>query len=216
MTEVSKFMKILVLGFAVLLVAVAVLGTIEAAEEYKHRFWHPVNGEVGHIIICYDSPEYDEFVSESDVIAVATISEKTGLWWTEDGKKPPRNLLYDSWICTVYDLENAVVLKGNPSAFSAFSVCVPGGTVNGYTLDAGKLQTFEVGDEVLLFLNMDYNTDSTPFGSYSVGDPNVFIKTENGMYFNEYYGEIEIENLKSDVGWPNSVTASSDLIVYYD
>jgi len=205
MTENSKFMKIAVFIFAVLLVTVAVLGTIEAAEEYRYRSWLPVNGEVGYMIICYASPEYDEFVSESDVIAVATISEKTGLWGTEDGKRPPRYLLYDYWICTVYDFENADVLKGNQSDFSDLSISALGGAVNGYTLNAGILQTFEIGDEILVFLNTDYDSDRTPFNSYSVGEPDVFTKTENGTYFNIYYGEITIDELKKEIGFEEEI-----------
>ena len=201
MTENSKFMKIAVLIFAILLVTVAVLGTIEAVEEHKHRFWIPVSGEVGFICISYSTPDFDELVSETDVIAVATISEKTGLWGTEDGKRPPRYLLYDYWICTVYDFENADVLKGNQSDFSEFSISALGGTVNGYTLNAGILQTFEIGDEILVFLNTDYDSDRTPFNSYSVGEPDVFTKTENGTYFNIYYGEITIDELKKEIGF---------------
>ena len=194
MTENSKFMKVTVFIFAVFLVAGAVLGTIEAAEE--NRYYTPVNGNVGHIIICYDSPEYDTFVSESDLIAVAKISEKNGVWGTETGQKPSRYALCDTWIYTYYTFKEADVLKGNQSDFSEFSICAPGGTVNGYTLDAGTLQTFEIGDEILVFLNTDYDSDRTPFNSYSVGDPNVFVKTENGTYFNDYYGEITIDELK--------------------
>lgn len=194
MPETSKFMKIAVLIFSVVLVAVAVIGTVESAE--SNRLYLPVNGSVGNMSIGWHYPDYGDLVAESDLIIVATVSDKFGIWNTADGKKPPRYALCDYGISTCHPCEEFEVLKGDVAR-----VCLraPGGTVDGYTMNAAPVPSLEIGDTVLVFLTHNYDENDVYLSWYHIGSPNVFTETENGTFVNEYYGELTVEQLKKDI-----------------
>ncbi|MBZ3936290.1 hypothetical protein [Methanimicrococcus blatticola] len=189
MIEDSKGMKIAVLLFsaALILVAIAAVGT--SMEQQKTHF--PVNGSVGWVAISWYYPDYDELVSGSDLIVVGTVSDKYALWGTEDGQKPPRYALCDAGIYTYYSFNEFEILKG-----SAETLCVrtPGGTVDGYTYHVSTVPEFEIGDSVLMFLTENVDMNGTTFHWNHIAPPTVFIETEDGVFVNDYYGEVTIDS----------------------
>lgn len=194
MTEESKGMKIAVLVFAAALIIVAVAAAGVSAEQQKTCF--PVNGSIGDVVIDWYYPDYEELVLRSDLIVVATVSDKFTVWGTEDGEKPPRYALCDYWIYTCYPCDEFEVLKGN---VSRLCVRAPGGTADGYTLNADPVPEFEVGDKVLLFLTTNYDESGNYTVWYHVGMSNVFTETEGGIFVNDYYGGITAEQVKENI-----------------
>ncbi len=194
MTEETKGMKIAVLAFAAALIIVAVAAVGVSAEQQKTCF--PVNGSVGDVIIDWYYPDYEELVARSDLIVIATVSDKFAVWGTEDGKKPPRYDLCSTWIYTCYPSDEFEVLKGN---VSRLCVRAPGGTVDGYTLNASRVPEFEIGDTVLLFLNTNFDENGNYTVWYHIGMPNVFEASENGTFANDYYGSVTAEQLKENI-----------------
>lgn len=187
-------MKIAVLIFSVLLIGVAGLGAFDNID--KNRLYLPVNGSVGNIAISWHTPDYDELINRSDLIVIGTVSDKTGAWNTEDGKKPPRYALVSTGISTYYVIDEFELLKGETDQIR---VRAPGGTVDGYTTYASPMQTLEVGDTVLLFLTNNADVDGNPISRYHIGFPTVFTKTADGEFENEFYGEISVEELKKEI-----------------
>lgn len=190
MPDTSKFIQIAVLLFTAALLILAALGTLESAE--NNRLCLPVDGNLGSLSISWYYPDCEEMISGADVIAVATVSEKFGVWGTADGKKPPRNELCSAGIYTRYLFEEVDVLKGN---VSSLSVRAPGGEIDGYSLNASPVPEFEIGDRVLLLLSDNFDADGNSLEWYHLGEPNVFTQTENGTFTNPYYGELTIESL---------------------
>lgn len=157
----------------------------------------PGDKDLGEIIITWYIPEYGELVESSDLIVIGTVTNKTGVWDTEDGEKPSRLRFYTggnfSGIHTEYVIRPDDVLKGRTATVIGH---VRGGTADGYVWHADPIPSFEVGDRVLLFLS---ETDS-PTGDripwYHIGWPNAFTEEGDGFFRNECYGGVDIEQLK--------------------
>ena len=194
MAEESKGMKITVLLFAAALFIVAVAAVGTSMEQQKTCF--PVNGSVGNVVIDWHYPDYEELIERSDLIVVATVSDKFTVWGTEDGKKPPRYELCTAGIYTCHPCDEFEVLKGN---ISRLCVRTPGGSIDGYTMNVYPVPELEVGDTVLMFLNTNYDENGNYRVWYYIGMPNVFTASEDGTFVNDYYGGVTIEQLKEDI-----------------
>lgn len=125
------------------------------------------------------------------MIVVGTVSDKSVYWGTADGEKPPRYALCDAGIYTYYSFDEFEILKGDAGTLR---VRTPGGTVDGYTFHASPIPEFEINDVVLMFLTANIDIDGNTPNWNHIAPPNVFIKTENGTFVNEYYGEIAIDS----------------------
>lgn len=191
MTENLKIMKIIVLLFSAALIIVAAAGVVASTEQQRTYF--PVNGNVGNLQISWHYPDFEDLVLGSDLIVVATVSDKTTVWGTDDGKKPPRYALCDAGIYTCYPSENFEVLKGN---VARLCIRVPGGSIDGYTMTANPVPELEVGDTVLLFLKTNYDENGNYIVWYHAGTPNVFTEAENGGFNNDFYGTVNVDDLK--------------------
>ncbi|WNY24013.1 hypothetical protein MmiHf6_13380 [Methanimicrococcus hongohii] len=199
MIENSKGMKIAVLIFSVILVAVAVLGTVDSAEH--NRSFIPVNGNLGGLYVSWDMPtEFEDLVIDSDLILIGTVSDKSCIWNTDDGEKPSRyefetdfSTTFGMWISTSYEIDNLEVLKGEADSVQARA---PGGTVDGYTLTVSPMQDLEVGDTVLLFLSSHNDLNGNPMPWYHLSWPLIFTEMDENHFENEYYGEISVDDLR--------------------
>ncbi|WNY24014.1 hypothetical protein MmiHf6_13390 [Methanimicrococcus hongohii] len=194
MIENSKGIKIVIVVFSILLILTAGVAAFDNID--KNRLHLPVNGSVGMIHISWMTPDFEELVDRSDLIIVGTVSDKYGAWNTEDGSKPPRYALVSTGISTYYEISGLEVLKGSAETVT---VRAPGGTTGGYTTTAEPMQELEVGDTVLLFLTNNYDSEGNPITWYHIGFPTVFIKNGDGLFENEFYGEISIEEVEKEI-----------------
>ncbi|MDR0767110.1 MAG: hypothetical protein LBE57_01485 [Methanosarcinales archaeon] len=156
----------------------------------------PKGKDLGEVMICWHIPEYDELVSNSDLIVVATVTNKTGIWWSGPNDTPAPLFFRSRSIFTVYSFKPDEVLKGNTTTIFGR---VHGGTVDGYTQKATPTPSFEVGDQVLLFLRNNQDVKGNPILWYYVDWPSAFTSSGDGIFENEVYGEVSIEELKREI-----------------
>ncbi|WP_316559333.1 hypothetical protein [Methanimicrococcus stummii] len=156
----------------------------------------PENKNLGEVLINWYIPDYDKLVSDSDLIAVATVTSKKGIWGTDDGEKPSGFDIYKSGIYTEYTFQPDDVLKGNTTTIIGRA---QGGEVDGYTLKATQTSSFEVGDQVLLFLTNNKDADGNRILWYYINWPGVFTERDNSVFTNDVYGNISLEQLKKDI-----------------
>lgn len=190
MEKMAPRMKIGIILFAVGFLIVAAIAVYTVSESRN-----PESKDLGEMMINWHFAEFDEKVSDVDLIVIATVSNKTGVWDTENGKKP-FVIDYDTKIRTEYTFRPDDVLKGTTASFKGR---VLGGTADGYTLKATKTPSFEVGDKVLLFLETNIDADGNDKVWYSIGLPDAFYETGDGVFTNEYYGDITVDELKNDL-----------------
>jgi len=186
--EIVKFAVIL---FSIILVAVAVF-SIYFSMSSSNPF-DPEQDNVTTIIIDWYYPELEELAGSSDLIVIATATDKLTVWGTADGTKPAWWNISDTLIYTCYFFEETEILKGDAAEIWGR---VPGGTIDGYTLDARDVPDPEIGETVLLFLKTNI-VDGERISWYHVGMPNVFYEMESGTFVNSYYGEVTIEEVKA-------------------
>lgn len=189
--EMPPRIKIGIALFFVGLLVAASVAVYTASEN-----WKPDNKDLGEMMINWYFAELDEKVATSDLIVIATVSNKTGVWDTANGEKPSVISIYDTRISTEYTFRPDDVLKGNTSIFKGR---VAGGTVDGYTLKATKTPSFEEGDKVLLFLKTNIDEEGNDKIWYHIGLPDAFYETDDGVFTNEYYGDVLVEELKNDL-----------------
>ncbi|WNY24012.1 hypothetical protein MmiHf6_13370 [Methanimicrococcus hongohii] len=156
----------------------------------------PENKDLGELMINWYIPDYDDLISDSDLIVVATVTNKTGIWGTDDGEKPSGVKAYTSGIYTEYTFQPVDVLKGNTTTIIGRA---RGGEVDGYTQKATQTSSFEVGDTVLLFLTNNTDSDGNRILWYYINWPGAFEESSDGVFRNDVYGEITIEQLKLDI-----------------
>ena len=218
-------MKFIIALFAVVFVAVAAVSVYSAAADR-----HKEDVLLGGIAIDYIFPEYNELIADSDLIVVATVKDKKGIWDTKTGKKPLMINLFNmkdktrpfvltfpkAGIETEYVFEAEEVLKGDATIFKGRT---HGGCVDGYIVSASGAPSFEPGESVLLFLKTNTDEDGNLISWYHIGLPNAFPLEETilyqseweilssvmeGHHTNDYYGDLTIEQLKIDIaGNPN-------------
>jgi len=219
MSEVTPHMKFIVILFAAVLLIVAA-GSVYSA-------FYKQDGDVllGNMVVSSVFPEYDELIADSDLIVVATVKDKKGIWDTKSGKKPLTITLFNSkdgnkpivliypraGINTEYTFEAEEVLKGEATTFKGL---VRGGNADGYTVDVSGVPSFEPGEPVILFLKTNSDENGNPISWYHISLPNSFpLKetiiyqsdweilsvTEDGNHANEYYGSLTVEQLRKDV-----------------
>ncbi|MDR2944289.1 MAG: hypothetical protein LBU81_04305 [Methanosarcinales archaeon] len=200
MTKDSKGMKIAVLVFSAALIIIAAAATFTAADRQNPAF--PVNSNIGGISISWHYPDYEELVTALDLIVIATVTNKTGIWDTDDGKKPMFWPIRKSGILTEYTFKPEDVLKGNTTTFIGR---IRGGTADGYTQDANPTPSFETGDKVLLFLKTNEDADGNRILWYYLSWPTAFTENRDGKFENPCYDALSIELLKQDVTALNAV-----------
>ena len=181
------------LGIVLLVVSLVIMASVIGYAYYKTQI--PENKNLGEIMINWYIPDYDELVADSDLIVVATVTNKTGVWGTDDGEKPSPVTIYSN-IYTEYTFKPEEVLKGNTTTVIGR---VRGGEVDGYTLKATQTSSFETGDQVLLFLTNNKDTGGNRILWYYINWPGAFTETGTGQFTNPCYGEISIEQLKQDI-----------------
>lgn len=195
MVEKLTYRKAGLILFAIALIIIASVVVYTAYVNNK-----PENKELGEILIHWYVAEYNELLEDSDLIVVATVTNKTGIWGTTDGKKPSRfggnkDEIFEGGILTEYTFRPVDVLKGNTTTIIGR---IRGGEVDGYSQKASPTPSFEVGDTVLLFLKNNTDADGNPMFWYYVGWPTSFIE-ENGKFVNDCYDDILIDALKKDI-----------------
>lgn len=156
----------------------------------------PENKNFGKIQISWYVPEYDELIADSDLIVVATVTDKTGIWDTKNGQKPLLPGIQKRGINTEYTFMPEDVLKGNTTTIIGR---VRGGEADGYTQRASPTASFEVGDKVLLFLKNNEDADGNRILWYYVSWPTSFIENGDGKFENMCYDALSIEQLKQDI-----------------
>ncbi|WP_318786381.1 hypothetical protein [Methanimicrococcus hacksteinii] len=177
-----------------LAISVLIIASVAAYVYYESQ--KPGNKNLGEIMINWYIPDYDKLVSDSDLIVVATVTSKKGVWGTDDGEKPSGFGIYKSGIYTEYTFRPDDVLKGNTTTIIGRA---QGGEVDGYTLTATQTSSFEVGDQVLLFLTANKDADGNRILWYYIHWPGVFTETGDGIFTNDVYGNISTEQLKQDI-----------------
>jgi len=186
----QEIVKLVVILFSVILGA-AIIFSIYFMMSNSNPFDPKDN--VTTIIIDWYYPELEELAGSSDLIVIATATDKLTVWDTADGTKPAWPNISDTTIYTCYFFEETEILKGDAAEIWGR---VPGGTIDGYTLDARDVPEPEIGETVLLFLKTNV-VDGELISWYHVGMPNVFYETESGTFVNPHYGEITMEEVKA-------------------
>jgi len=186
--EIAKFAVIL---FSIILVVIAIFSVYFSMGNSNP--FDQKQDKVTTIIIDWHYPEFEELAGSSDLIVIATVTDKLTVWDTADGTKPTWWNISDTLIYTCYFFEETEILKGDAAEIWGR---VPGGTIDGYTLDAQNVPEPEIGETVLLFLKTNV-VDGELISWYHVGMPNVFYETESGTFVNSYYGEVTIEEVKA-------------------
>ena len=186
----QEIVKLAVILFSVILGA-AIIFSIYFMMSNSNPFDPKDN--VTTIIIDWYYPELEELAGSSDLIVIATVTDKLTVWDIADGTKPAWPDISDTTIYTCYFFEETEILKGDAAEIWGR---VPGGTIDGYTLDAQNVPEPEIGETVLLFLKTNV-VDGELISWYHVGMPNVFYETESGTFVNSYYGEVTIEEVKA-------------------
>ncbi|MDR2944288.1 MAG: hypothetical protein LBU81_04300 [Methanosarcinales archaeon] len=181
------------LGLVLLLISAVIIGSVIGYVYLQSQT--PDDKNLGEMMINWYIPDYDTLVADSDLIVIATVTDKTGIWDTDDGKKPL--LLTDSdTIRTEYTFKPEDVLKGSTTTLIGR---VYGGEVDGYTQTAMQTPSFEVGDKVLLFLNNNEDADGNRILWYHINWPGAFAVNSNGQFENPCYGEISIDQLTQNI-----------------
>lgn len=183
------------LGFVLLAISLLLIASVVGYAYSQSQNRLPEGKDLGEMMINWYIPDYDDLVSSSDLIVVATVTNKTGIWGTEGGEKPSPVTIYSS-IYTEYTFKPDDVLKGNTTTIIGR---VRGGTVDGYTQKATQTSSFEVGDKVLLFMTNNKDADGNRILWYHINWPGAFIETTDGKFTNPCYGEISIEQVKQDI-----------------
>lgn len=187
------------IGIVLLIISLLMMVSIVGYAYYKSQV--PDGKNLGEIMINWYIPEYDELIENSDLIVIATVTNKTGVWGTDDGEKPPVVTIYNN-IYTEYTFKPEEVLKGNTTTVIGR---VRGGEVDGYTQKATQTSSFEVGDKVILFLTNNTDSDGNRILWYYINWPGAFSETADGNFTNAVYGEISIEQLKQDIAESETV-----------
>jgi len=220
MSEITPRMKFAIGLCAAVFIIIAAVSVCSALDKQ-----HKEDVLLGGIAVDYVFPEYNELIADSDLIVVATVKDKTGIWQTKTGKKPlminlfnmkdetrPIVLRYPrAGIETEYTFEAEEVLKGEATTFRGRT---HGGCADGYRIDASGVPSFEPGERVLLFLKTNTDEDGNLISWYHIGLPNAFPLEETilyqsdweiltsvmeGHHTNDYYGDLTIEQLKIDI-----------------
>ena len=198
----KSYVKIGIVVLAVCLLLTAVVGI------YHHQKVIETS-KTSHFAIDFHWPEYEELVFKSDLIVVAKVTSEQGVWGTSDGKKPGSLDFHlkmigiyrpsddDNGIQTEYAFEPVAVLKGNTSDFKGR---VYGGTVDGYSsIGDNRYSSFEIGDNVLLFLGTYQKEDGTTINWHYIADPQVFTDNGDGTFSNVYYGTVTVDQVKNEI-----------------
>ncbi|MBZ3936291.1 hypothetical protein [Methanimicrococcus blatticola] len=183
------------LGFVLLAISLLLIASVVGYAYSQSQNRLPEGKDLGEMMINWYIPDYNALVSDSDLIVVATVTNKTGIWGTDDGEKPSPVTIYSS-IYTEYTFKPDEILKGNTTTIIGR---VRGGTVDGYTQKATQTSSFEVGDKVLLFVTNNKDADGNRILWYHINWPGAFTETTDGKFTNPCYGEISIEQLKQDI-----------------
>jgi hypothetical protein len=220
MEKITPRMKFAIALFAAVFLIVAAVSVCSASVKQNNE-----DIMIGGIAVDYVFPEYNELIAESDLIVVAIVKDKKGVWDTKDGKKPltvnlfnmkdekrPIVLRYPhAGINTEYTFEAEEVLKGEATIFKGRT---RGGCADGYRIDTSGVPSFEPGERVLLFLKTNTDEDGNLISWYHIGLPDAFPLEETivyqseweiltsvmeGHHTNDYYGDLTIEQLRIDV-----------------
>ena len=220
MEKTKSRMTFAITLFAAVFLIVAVVSVYSASAKQNQE-----DIFLGGIAVDYRFPEYNELIADSDLIVVATVKDKKGVWDTKNGKKPltinffnmkneerPFVLTFPrAGIKTEYTFEAEEVLKGEATMFKGRTY---GGRADGYIVDASGVPSFEPGERVLLFLKTNTDEDGNLISWYHIGLPDAFPLEETivyqseweilssvmeGYHTNDYYGDLTIEQLKIDV-----------------
>ena len=204
MDKNAPYRKLGLVLFAVSLLIIAYVAVYMYSESRS-----PEN-RVSEIAISWYIPEYSEMVEKSDLIVVATVTGKNGVWDTKDGEKPFRFRLfnggagdYSGGLFTEYTFRPDEVLKGKTTTVIGR---VRGGVADGYTQKATPTSSFEVGDQVLLFLTNNEDRDGNRILWYYVDWPSAFTKDSDGLFKNECYGAFSVEQLKEEIAGSPAVS----------
>lgn len=183
------------IGIVLLILSVVIMAAVIGYAYQKSQNQPPASKDLGEMMINWYIPDYDKLVDDSDLIVVATVTNKSGIWGTEDGEMPLPVTRYSS-IYTEYTFKPEEVLKGNTTTIIGR---VRGGEVDGYTQKATQTSSFEVGDKVLLFLTNNKDANGNRILWYHINWPGALTETADGQFENPCYGVISIEQLKQDI-----------------
>ena len=220
MTELNPKMKFVVVLFAAAFIIIAAASVYVCLEKRNQNdVW------LGGIAVDSISPEYETLIAKSDLIVVATVKDKKGIWDTKDGKKPLTINIFNmknekrpfvltlphAGIKTEYTFEADEVLKGEAATFKGRTY---GGRADGYIIDASGVPSFEPGEKVLLFLNENQDENGNLISWYHISIPTGFsektkttqilsdafvIEIIDGVYTNGFGEEIVLEQLRADI-----------------
>lgn len=182
-------------GIVLLAASLILMASVVGYAYHKSQIQPPENKYLGEMMINWHIPAYDDLIADSDLIVVATVTGKTGVWGTDDGEMPSPVTIYSS-IYTEYTFKPEEVLKGNTTTIIGR---VRGGEVDGYTQKATQTSSFETGDKVLLFLTNNTDADGNRILWYYINWPGAFNENSDGQFENPCYGKISVEQLKQDI-----------------
>jgi len=203
MSEISRSMKIAIILFAAAFLSVAAIVVCSDLDKRNDGIMQNWEG----MYISWYYPEYDEIILDSDLIVVATVTDKKGVWNTKDEKKPLIAWFSNAGINTEYTFEPKDILKGETATFK---VRTPGGSADGYKKEVGSgSPSFEIGDHVLLFLTKNQDENGKMISWYFIGEPSALIEKSDYIFTNGYYGDLTVDQLKTDISNAENKHANS-------